>query len=240
MSAPDRILLTRLKYIGDVVLTTPVIHAVRERFPQAYIAYLAEADAAALLQKNPHLDEIFAYDFSRSSLIEQLRVMRVLRRQKFDVVVDLFSNPRSALLTFASGAPTRIGKEARIRGSLYTHRVKDDGRPKSAVDFHYQFVQPLGVAPSHHRTEIFLDEEEKKRARTFLESKGIDPGKPVVGLHPGATWPAKMWPWRRFSELAGAIRRDLMAQVVSRKVRATAKSSVRSHRAREIRWLCSQ
>jgi lipopolysaccharide heptosyltransferase II len=203
-----------MRYIGDVVLTTPVIRAVREHYPDAYIAYCAEKEASTLLRNNPHLDEIIPFDFSKPTVIEQLRVAWQLRRRKFDVVVDFFSNPRTALLSYATGAPMRIGKDAKGRGRLYTHSIRDDGRLKTAIQFHYQYVRPLGVEPTSFATEIFLTEDERREARNYLKWQDLDLARPIVGIHPGATWPAKRWQWEKFAEAAYLIATQLNASVV--------------------------
>lgn len=203
-----------MKFIGDVVLTTPIIHAIREKFPNAHIAYLGEKEAVSLLEHNPYLNEIIPFDFSKPTLIEQPRVMYQLRKRKFDAFIDLFCNPRTAMLARASGASIRIGKEVKGRGKLYTHTIVDDGKTKTAVEFHYQYVKPLGVEPTHRRTEVFLTDDEKREARTYLKWQDIDVTKPMVGLHPGATWPAKMWQWEKFAELADLIRAKFNAQVI--------------------------
>ena len=214
MESINRILLTRMKYIGDVVLTTPVIHAVRDKFPSAFIAYLGDKNAVSLLEGNPYLDEIIPYDFSKPSIIEQTRIAIKIRRRQFDVVVDLFSNPRSALLTLASGAPIRIGKDVKGRGRFYTHRMGDFGSLTCAIEFHYQYVKPLGVEPKYWKTEIFLTEEEKREARAFLELKGVNLARPIVGVHPGATWPNKMWLKESFVDLIGRLAAKLGVQAV--------------------------
>jgi len=211
---PSRILLTRIKFIGDVVLTTPVVRAVREKFPDAYIAYLGDKKSVSLLDNNPSLNEIIPFDFSRPTLFEQPRIAWLLRKRKFDVVVDLFSNPRSALLSYLSGAPVRIGKDVKGRGNLYTHRIRDDGGMKSAIAFHYQYVRPLGVEPTYWRTEIFLTDEEKREAGIFLRWQEVDGTKPIVALHPGATWPNKMWLKEYFAELIDRLSIRLNAAVI--------------------------
>ena len=209
-----RICLSRMKYIGDVVLTTPVIRALREKFPSAYIAYLGDKQAVSLLEKNPSLDEIIPFDFSGHSVFEQPRVILTLRKRKFDIFIDLFCNPRTALLARLSGARIRIGKEVKGRGKLYTHRIVDDGSPKTAIEYHFQYVKPLGVEGSHGKTEIVLTDDEKREAVNYLKWQDIDLDKPIVGLHPGATWPAKMWQWENFSSLADRIRAKLGAQII--------------------------
>lgn len=208
-----------MKFIGDVVLTTPIIRSVRNAYPGAYIAYMGEKNAVSLLEHNPSLDEIIAFDFSRPVILEQPSVVLQLRRRKFDLAVDLFSNPRSALLTYLSGAKTRVGAERKGRGNLYTIRVKDDGKPKTAIEFHNQFVRAIGIEPTSKRTEIFLTDDERREARIYLQwldnqDHPLDMTKPIVGIHPGATWPAKKWLPERFAELADMLVAKLGVQVI--------------------------
>ncbi|MGA7162230.1 MAG: glycosyltransferase family 9 protein [Bacteroidota bacterium] len=210
----NRILLTRLKYIGDIVLTTPLIHTLRETFPDAYIAYLGDSKGVSLLEHNPYLDEIFSIDFGKNTTLQQLRLMYQLNRKRFDLVVDLFCNPRSALLSYVTQAPVRVGGDLHGRGKLYTVRLHDDGIPKSAVEFHYQSLKIIGIEPKYFAPEIFLTEDEKKESRRYLEWQGIDLSRPLIALHPGGTWPAKLWPAERFADLADTLIAKSRAQIV--------------------------
>lgn len=198
----QRILLSRMKFIGDIVLTTPIIHTLRETFPNAYIAYLGDANAVTLLENNPHLNEIIPFYFSKKSLLYSIEMFAKLRAKKFDIAIDLFSNPRSAILTYATGATVRIGGNSRGRSMFYTIKINDDGKPKTAIEYHYQSLKPLNIVPKHFTTEIFLKESEKEQAQKFLSSLGIEQGKKIVALHPGGTWPAKLWHKEKFAELA--------------------------------------
>lgn len=202
-----RILLTRMKFIGDVVLTTPVIRSVRNAYPDAFIAYMGERQAVSLLEGNPCLDEILPFDFSRPALLEQTRMSLQLRRRRFDLAIDLFGNPRSALLTRLSGAAVRVGPDRKGRGRLYTIRVTDDGVPKSAVEFHNQSLHAAGIPVTSATTEVFVSAAEREQARQQLlqAEPRIDPGRPLVGIHPGATWPAKHWLPERFGALAARL-----------------------------------
>jgi lipopolysaccharide heptosyltransferase II len=208
-----------MRFIGDIILTTPVIRSVRSACPDAYIAYMGERDSVALLEQNPFLDEIIPYDYSRPGALEQARVAFLLKRKRFDLAVDLFGNPRSALLTRLSGARVRVGPDRRERGRLYTIRIADDGREKTAVEFHNQYIAAAGIPPVALKTELFLTEEEKRDAASYLrwvcgEGKALDPVRPLVGIHPGATWPAKRWLPERFAELADILRAKLGAHVI--------------------------
>ncbi len=105
------ILLIRLRLIGDVVFTTPVIRAVRERYPSARVSYLVEAAAAPILAANPHLSEVITIAHSRGwrRVRDDLRVGRRLHAQRFDLVIDLHGGPRSAWLTWTTRATRRVG-----------------------------------------------------------------------------------------------------------------------------------
>jgi lipopolysaccharide heptosyltransferase II len=207
-----------MKFIGDVILTTPMIRAVREAHPDAYIAYLGEKHAVSLLEHNPYLDEVIGFDFSRPTVLEQARVVLLLRRRKFDLVIDLFGNPRSALLTYLSGAQTRVGLDRKGRGKFYTIRIPDDGKQRSAIQFHSRFAEAVGIPPATPKTEIVLTEKEKSDAemllREFARVAGGELRKPLVGIHPGATWPAKRWLADRFAGLADRLTSELGARVL--------------------------
>ena len=198
---PQRVLLTRLKFIGDVILTTPIIESVRMALPDAFIAYLGGKEAVSLLEGNEYLSEIIPYDFGASGGREFARVVKLLRRRRFDLTIDMFNNPRSALLTWLSGAPVRVGLERSVRSALYTVRVRDDGQPKTPVEFHAQFLKAIGIPSTATMTRITLLEDEREQALRMIP----DGSGPLVGIHPGATWPAKRWLPERFAALADEL-----------------------------------
>lgn len=213
MNSP-KILITRLRFIGDIILTTPVIRAVRQKFPNSYIAYLADKNAITLLENNPYLNELIPFDF-KWKLSEQIAFFKKLKGKKFDIVIDLFGNPRSAILSFLSGAKIRIGGEFGWRKFLYTHPIPRTNERKNAIKFHLDYLKPLGINNVvNFKTEIFLLEEEINWGKNYLKSKGLDPDKKIiVGLHPGATWPAKMWFKENFAKLADEITSNFKASI---------------------------
>ncbi|MDZ7269753.1 MAG: glycosyltransferase family 9 protein [candidate division KSB1 bacterium] len=200
----QRILVSRLRFLGDVLLTTPVVRRLREVFPAAEIVYLTEAAYAPLLAHNPHLDEVLAFA-PQAPLTAQAHFYRSLRRRRFDLVIDLFGNPRTALLSWITGAPVRVGGDFRGRGKLYSHRVPPPNGDPDAITFHLRSLEILGIAPGDRRTEVFLVPEERLWAQSFLAMQAIDPARPLVGMHPGASWPNKRWPASHFAEVAQAL-----------------------------------
>ncbi len=195
------------------MLTTPVIDALREKFPDAEIHYLGDKQGVTLLENNPALDRVIPYDFSKPSVVEQAKISLKLRREKYDVAIDLFGNPRSALIVFLSGAKMRIGGDFGWRGRTFTHPVTIRER-MTAVAFHLRYLEPLGIDRQEGSTKIFLDASEREQARQRLLSLGMNPDKPLVGMHIGATWPAKVWQARNFARLSELVTEWLGAQVV--------------------------
>ena len=215
ISSIRRILLTRLRFMGDVILTTPLIRQLRRAFPQAHLAYMTEAPYASLLQHNPHLDEIIAIETHPAGspwaeLRRQWRIFRDLRQRRFDLVIDLFGNPRSAQLTWATGARWRVGGDYRGRRWLYTVRVPQKDPRVDAIAFHQRSLQVIGIDGGDKRTELFLTDAEKQAGAAYLKACGFSLSAPIVGLHPGATWPNKIWPAASFA----AVARQLVSEGV--------------------------
>jgi predicted lipopolysaccharide heptosyltransferase III len=197
------ILVTRLRFMGDVILTTPLLASLRTAYPNASITYCAETPFTDLLKNHPWIDNIVELD--RKDPKSTLRLYKNILTKKYDIAIDLFGNPRSALLTWLSGAKIRIGGNFRGRRHFYTHPIKNDGLPKTAINFHLSYLGPLGLAKTHQNPLIVVSEKDNKWAQNYLSSKGFDLSQQIIGIHPGATWPAKKWFADRFAQLANAL-----------------------------------
>ena len=206
------ILVSRLRFIGDIVLSTPVLEVLKERFPDASIDYLGDSEGTTLLRHNPNLNEIIPYDFSAWEVREQIRIGALLRKKRYDVAIDLFGNPRSAIVIYLSGAEMRIGGRFGWRRRLFTHPVAVSDR-LDAVSFHLRYLEPLGIKGLYRKPKIYLDDDEINSSVKSLDKIGVNLARPIVGMHIGATWPAKVWPAERFARLAELITREGDAQV---------------------------
>ena len=165
-----RILLIRLRLIGDVVFTTPVIRALKRAMPDAHIAYLVERASAAVVEGNPHLDELIVAPRTSGAarLRDDLSLGLDLRRRRFDVALDLHGGPRSAWLTWASRAPMRIGYTIKGRTWMYTHVVPRaaDLTPRHSVANQWDLLQPLGIDGGDPATDpVEMADDPDARAR---------------------------------------------------------------------------
>lgn len=204
-----RILLIRLRLIGDVVFTTPVIRALRRRFPDAHLAYLVEPHAAPVVAHNPHLDEVIlaSRPEAKGRIRTDFALGRRLRAARFDLVLDLHGGPRGAILAWLSGAPRRLGYTVVGRSWMYTERVERPTalRPRHSVVNQWDLLTPLGFAapdPEQDGTEMAVSESVRAAVGAKLRAAGIDTARqPVVVVHVSAGNPFRRWPASSFVTL---------------------------------------
>ena len=207
-----RILLVRLRLIGDVVFTTPLIRALRRHYPDAHLTYIVEPAAAPVLQHNPHIDDLLIAPKARGleRLRSDLRLGRQLRSRGFDLAIDLHGGPRSAWLTWASRAPTRIGYSITGRSWMYTHVVQrsPDLAPRHSVISQWDLLAPLGIeacTPEHDAVEMGEDPTAVARVDERLRKAGITPDAALVVIHVSAGNPFRRWPEEAFRRVVTAL-----------------------------------
>lgn len=207
------ILLIRLRLIGDVVLTTPSIRALRRRYPAARLTYLVEPEAAPVVLPNPHLDHVVVATgpADRGRMRSDVALARRLRASRFDLVIDFHGGPRSSWLTRVTGATARIGYAVRGRGWMYTVRVPRprDLRPRHSVINQWDLLAPLGFSPpdpTRDATEMPEDPAAAARVIASLERADVIPGQhAVIALHVSAGNPFRRWPVPSFVRLVAAL-----------------------------------
>jgi len=211
ITAGDRILITRLDYLGDVVLSLPLVDALARAVPGVEIDYLTRGAGADLLAGDPRFALVIALEPGPAG---SWRAVRTLRSRRYRAVIDLYSNPRSAWLSWLSGAPIRIGGDRRGRRHLYTHPVRVPPSVRSVTDVFLRYARPLGIDAAGGRPAINVSTDERRTAGARLARAGVRPGKPRIGVHPGGKWPVKRWPVTGFAELLTRLQRELGASVV--------------------------
>lgn len=198
---PGSVLVTRLRQIGDVILSLPVVDALRDAFPGAAIDYLAEDGPAQAAVGHPAIRAVHATPARGAwPLPAPWSVLHALRKANYDWVIDLYGNPRSAMLAAWTGAPVRVGPDRRGRRHLYTHLVAPVREPLPAVEHHLLALSALGVAAAPRAPRLHLAAAELEAARA-LASARLPGTAPLIGLHVGNRWSAKRWPEERFASL---------------------------------------
>jgi len=225
----ERVLLIRLRQVGDVVFTTPLIRALRQQFAGAHLAYLVEPAAAPIVAGNPHLDEIIVAPAPRGlrGIRHELALIRRLRAERYDLAIDLHGGPRASTLTWLSGAPARIGYDVVGRWWMYTHRV---GRARALVPRHsvrnqWDLLAPLGFDPPEpdaFPVEMAVSTDATLAVAMKLAGAGVTDGDRLIVVHVSAGNPFRRWPLGHFADVVAAL-----AGVRGRRVAVTAGPSER-------------
>lgn len=209
---PKRILVTRTDRIGDLVVSTPVFKALRERFPAARIEAVVFLENRELLEGNPFLDEVILYDKkgSERGILGNLLFALKLRRKKFDLVIHLHATHRMHQAAFLAGIPARIGW-TRKSPRLLTHGfrdVKSEGR-KHEAEYNFELLRPLGIAaPEHYELYAPVLPKFEASLKELTASLGVPSNRPWVVINPSSSCPSKMWPAVKFSELIRSLGRE--------------------------------
>ena len=194
------ILLIQLKRIGDLILTTPAIEAVRQKFPEAKITLVVSRGCADLLPAIPGIER--SYLMRRSPA--DLRVFLAIARTRFYASVDFTRNTRSALLTYLSRAEKRIGshrihRRAPIRRHAYNEFVEGRMRDRHMVDYNLSLLEPLGIRDVSPPVRLVVPAEAAHTAAELLRKFHIQ--KRFVIFHPGSARSEKFWQPDRWAEV---------------------------------------
>ena len=200
-----RILLIRLDRVGDVVLTTPAIEALKTRFPRADLTVLVRPQAAALLENNPHVDRCVVLD-PGAPAAERARALRELRRRRFDLAVDPCVDWKlaTAVIAWASGARVRVGYPCGGREAFFTAVAELPDGNAHMTDVILGTLKPLGIHGPKPQPRLYLTAEERNRAAGWLARQGYG-GRPLLGIHPGAFYETQRWPAGNYATLAGGL-----------------------------------
>lgn len=208
------VLIIKLRYIGDVLLATPTVRAIKTALPDVRVTMMLNRGTEDVLSGNPDIDEIVVLD--KGSLAAQSQLIAGLRRRRFDTVIDLTDGDRSAFLSWISGAPVRIGfnDEHRWRGRYYTQVVQPLPGVQHRIDRDLEALKPMSIQAGSKEPQLWLTPEEVNSADQLLDQLGVQRSQPIVVLQPGARYWFKAWPPDRFAELADRLMSQYGCQVL--------------------------
>jgi len=206
----ERIVVVLPNWVGDVVMATPTLRALRQWAGQAHIAYVCRPYVREVLAPCPWCDEMLFWPQSRSKAGARegfLELASRLRRGRFDVAVLLANSFRSALLARLAGIKRRVGYDRDGRGLLLTdrllpHRMAGKFLPVPMVKYYAGIARYLGAEVEEDRLELALRPEDEQAAESVLAGSGIGRQDRFAVINPGAAYgSAKCWPAERFAEV---------------------------------------
>ncbi len=202
---PEKILLIQLRRIGDVLMTTPAVKAVKKRFSTSRITFLTEPPSDEIFRNNPYVDEILLHN-RKWGLKNYLKFICELRKRQFDLVIDFFGNPRSAQIAFFSGVKHRLGFNFRGRRWAYTSTVALPKNKNLYSPLHkLQLLKPLGIDEGDYQIEFFCSATDYEYAEKLTKKLGIIEDDFVIALCPVSRREYKAWPAEKFIWIADKL-----------------------------------
>lgn len=210
----QNILVMKLRHHGDVLLTTALFKALKAQFPEAQVDALVYEETLPLLDNNPHLRQVLCINRKLKGLERlqaELRLIRRVRRERYDAVIHLTDQWIGALIAACSRAPIRVEMEYAKRDqtlwhACFTHRITPPPRGQAhAVELNLLCLQALGVDPTHVQGKMVLVPRESQlaKARAMLTEASIHSG--FVLVHPAARWPFKCWEDESFAHVIAHV-----------------------------------
>ena len=200
---PESILVVRFSSIGDIVLTTPVLRALRKRWPDAKITYLTKEPFAPLIANNPNIDRVVTIP-SKAGAFQLKSVCKELARGNWDLLLDLHRNMRSRIVKSTIKARQYItyNKHPLKRFALLVLRLDlYRGEILPVPERYARDLAPLGIRLDQDPCELFISDDERKIKYEKLALDGFD-GTGYLAIAPGAAWQNKRWPKSKFLKAA--------------------------------------
>lgn len=213
-----RILVIRTDRIGDVVLSTPVLKALRDNYPQSHIAIMVSPQAQELVEGNPYINEVIVYDKDKKDrgIAGFLRFVIALKKKRFDLAILLHTKKRTNLITYFANIPRRIGYHDKKFGFLLTDKIEDTRGQglQHEVEYCLDIVRELGLKVGKSLPYVPLSKDALKWVERILEEHEIKKSDKIIGIHPGASCISKRWLKERFIFLADKLIDDYRVKVL--------------------------
>ncbi|MCK4325530.1 glycosyltransferase family 9 protein [bacterium] len=210
-----KILFIHPRMIGDVVIATPGIKALKDRFPKAEISIVVTPLSYDIIKKNPSIDKIFLFEEGRQKLLDYISFIKRIRKEKFDLTIDTqisFLTLKRTLISFLSKANHRVNfKRGGFRGFLPTIEV--DLRLKHGAEYYLDLVKAVGAIPHDKRFQVFISEKDEGYIKDIIKDQ-IKNKFPIIGIHAGNQNLSKRWRDEKFAKVSDTLNEKFKANIV--------------------------
>lgn len=223
--AVKKVLAVRLDNLGDVLVTTPALRAIKTSLPEAELTLLASSIGAQVARLNPDIDDVIVYDapwmdpwhkLPQNSQREQ-QMIAAIRERQFDGAIIFTSYHQSPLpaayLCYLADIPLRVAASIDGPGSLLTTRHKHPQRMMHEVERGLDLVGAIGLQTGDLDLVLQVPEEARLHLAQRLSAEGIDSQRPLIVVHPGCSMPARTYPWEMYAQVVNLLVQQLEAVV---------------------------
>lgn len=217
-----RVLLIKLRYIGDTLSLLPVIENLREKAPGAMVDVMVNKGTEEVLAYHPGIRKLWAYDRflakkrALSSISYHIKLIRNLRLETYDYVIDFTHGDRSGFLSFATGAPYRITHHiaSRLSRILMNRIVFLDPSKFHIVDYQLEILRTIGINHFNRFPRIYIPDHVRDNVSVMLARSNMARGVPRVAIHPGARKELRRWGTGKFAHIARLVKEEFNASII--------------------------
>ncbi|MCX6170472.1 MAG: glycosyltransferase family 9 protein [Ignavibacteriales bacterium] len=202
-----KILVINTKFLGDLIVSTQGLNALRKKNPNSEIVLITRKGYEETLRNNPNIDRIIPFDFSVkkknifSRISSEIKFIYQIRKERFDVIIALHPGDRIAFLAWLSGAKIRIAPRKQPFNFLFNVLVDVEEDSISYLDYYNKLIIAFTKESIKGNTEFFVSEPDSVWADEFLKENNVNRDDLIIGIHPGASEPTKIWPSENFADL---------------------------------------
>lgn len=206
-----KVLVIKLRHHGDVLLSSPVFSFLKSKLAYATIDGLIYQETAPMLEGHPAIHQLHLYDkkWKKQSFFkrwkEELTLLLRLRRERYDLVINLTEGDRGAIAAWVSGASIRVGQQGEKKGNskLFTHLYKSCKTPRHTVEKNLDALRRIGLFPTPEERELtfHIPEEVKERVKAMLPAN-------YIVIHPVSRWKFKCWPIEQVAQLIHQLHQE--------------------------------
>ncbi|MCX7547133.1 glycosyltransferase family 9 protein [Xanthomarina sp. F1114] len=205
-----KILVIQQKMIGDVLTSSVLFEALRERYPKAQLDYLINSHTMPVVENNPFIDEFILFTpETEKSKKELWNLAQSISKRDYNVIIDVYSKLSSNLITALSGAKTKISYYKYYSSFIYTHNIKRDKQTNEtcglAIVNRLQLLEPLNIHIQSAKPKIYLTSEESETSKQFLISNGINLEKALIMISVLGSGTNKTYPFDYMSQVIDQI-----------------------------------
>ncbi|MEM5564253.1 glycosyltransferase family 9 protein [Psychroserpens sp. AS72] len=214
-----KILVIQQKMIGDVLTSSILFEALRTKYPNAQLDYLVNSHTLPVIENNPNIDNFILFTKAEeNSKRALLKFAKKIKQNKYDVVIDVYSKLSSNIISFFSGAKTKISYYKHYSTFVYTHNIKRLNKTESksnlAIVNRFQLLQPLGIEATSAKPKIYLTDKEITDSQQFLIDNHIDFNKPLYMISVLGSGTNKTYPFSYMAKVIDRIAQQTNGQIL--------------------------
>lgn len=215
----NRILILLTGGSGNMILFTPALRALREKFPEAHIALLVGPyGAEKVIERSPFVNEVIVYNPQRYHLFQKIKFVNALRKKGFVLTITStgMNAFKSSFLSYLIRASYRVGEDIGKRGLFYNIKVPYNSG-LHMVEGNLRLIQALGIIAKEKNPFIWITEEDRAVGKEFFKENGLEESRLVIGIHPGSGSYQKSfrrWPKERFAQAGDRLAKKYKVQEI--------------------------